>query len=415
MIGLSSNNISNAEEQNKENELAEIVIKINSSIDDVRKKIESNLIIDFFSKDINMNKLSALIRMENGYLENINVTNEIENLLYKFMEQISSVNEFAKEYSDYIIEECIYSKKYIINNYVSNNLISNYFKLVGIIMEIRCSIKNEWNNESFNIDNALFLFNSSVILNCLSENSKNKIDYSYYKDIYPNRLNVFFNKMILDEIKKYDNEGDGLESKIKNKFKRIETKTQALINKLGNDLGVKVKQLEKLEEKINKNNDTAVFVSLDQGYKNLHEEKKKEKKWALFGVVALGISVFIPVAIKLLGIKGYIELPVYNIYGYIGSATATFILLYYFRVSYLNYISIKTELTQIALRRNLCAFINGYSDFSERNKNTPETLKQFENIIFSNICSDSKNIPTTYDGIEQLAKLINALKSTPKS
>ncbi|MEQ5750586.1 hypothetical protein ABN357_05785 [Providencia rettgeri] len=179
-------------------------------------------------------------------------------------------------------------------------------------------------------------------------------------------------------------------------------------------LDEKLEELKKIEERINKNNDAAIFVSLDQGYKNLFKSKKIEKWWAFLLVMILGALVFAPVVVKLSSALKWIVLPVYNIYGYIGSATVTFILLYYFRVAYLNYISIKTEITQIALRRNLCAFINGYVDFAERNKKAPEAFKQFENIIFSNIVSDAKNIPTTYDGIEQLANLINALKSTPK-
>ena len=55
-------------------------------------------------------------------------------------------------------------------------------------------------------------------------------------------------------------------------------------------------------------------------------------------------------------------------------------------------------------------FINMYVDFSKRNDNH-ESLSKFESLIFSNIIPDDKKIPSTLDGIEQIAKLINALKS----
>ncbi|WP_336432996.1 hypothetical protein [uncultured Providencia sp.] len=261
-------------------------------------------------------------------------------------------------------------------------------------------------------------FRNDEILNNLADENVRKI-YEYVRDGIT--IDIFKRSMSdsrerYDELYKINEEADAsFKARAKIAVEDLEEKINEFQSKSKEVLQEKFSQLEKIEERINSNSDKAIFISLDQGYRNLYNTKRIEKWFAFIWVLILGLLVFSPALIKLFGIMGYIKLPVYNIYGYIGSATITFILLYYFRISYINYNSIKTEITQIALRRNLCAFINGYVDFSERNKKAPEAFKQFENIIFSNIVSDTKNIPTTYDGIEQLAKLINSLKTPPRS
>ena len=67
---------------------------------------------------------------------------------------------------------------------------------------------------------------------------------------------------------------------------------------------------------------------------------------------------------------------------------------------------------QIELRKSLCQFIQSYSDYSsEIRENNPEALSKFEDVVFSNIMLSDDKIPSTFDGIEQIASLINALKN----
>jgi hypothetical protein len=89
----------------------------------------------------------------------------------------------------------------------------------------------------------------------------------------------------------------------------------------------------------------------------------------------------------------------------------TFILIYYFRVALQNHNSIKAQLSQIELRKTLCQFIQSYSDYSTKiKKEDPESLSKFESIIFSSIITNGDNIPSTFDGLEQVVKLISDLK-----
>lgn len=86
--------------------------------------------------------------------------------------------------------------------------------------------------------------------------------------------------------------------------------------------------------------------------------------------------------------------------------------MYYFRVVLINHISLRTQIMQIELRKSLCQFIQSYSDYSsEIRKNNPEALSKFEDVVFSNIMLSDDKIPSTFDGIEQIASLINSLKN----
>lgn len=116
--------------------------------------------------------------------------------------------------------------------------------------------------------------------------------------------------------------------------------------------------------------------------------------------------LFLPIIVKIIS---YACGVVYNYYGYALTATATLLFLYLFRVSLLNYQSIKAELTQINLRRSLCMFIQGYTEFSVKHEDR-SSLSKFESLVFSNVIPDSKKIPSTLDGLEQLAKLFESMK-----
>jgi len=72
--------------------------------------------------------------------------------------------------------------------------------------------------------------------------------------------------------------------------------------------------------------------------------------------------------------------------------------------------SIKTQLLQLELRKSLCQFIESYSTFSTDIKaRDPSALEKFENLVFSGL--KRRKPPSTFDGIEQLAKLFKGIKS----
>jgi len=96
---------------------------------------------------------------------------------------------------------------------------------------------------------------------------------------------------------------------------------------------------------------------------------------------------------------------------FVPASAITLVMLYYFRVSLANYNSTRAQLMQIELRMSLCQFIQGYSKYSsEISKENENLLGKFEDVIFSNIMISEDKIPSTFDGLEQLATLIKAVK-----
>nr|EIX1665360.1 hypothetical protein [Cronobacter sakazakii] len=86
--------------------------------------------------------------------------------------------------------------------------------------------------------------------------------------------------------------------------------------------------------------------------------------------------------------------------------TIEMILIYFFRLSYLEAKSIRTQLVQIELRLSLCAFIDGYVEYRKKNNtNVEKVLDCFDSLIFSPIQTNENNIPAMFDGVEALAGL----------
>ncbi|HEF8785509.1 TPA: hypothetical protein QH450_002434, partial [Providencia alcalifaciens] len=154
------------------------------------------------------------------------------------------------------------------------------------------------------------------------------------------------------------------------------------------------------------------FAGLTKGYSDFYKAKSKERWISLLVLMLLAFLSLAPLSFKLIN-ESATKISDVNVIHYLGFTTLTIIVLYFFRVSLLNYNSIKAELTQIKLRMNLCMFIDNYSDFS-KSKGNREALEKFENIIFSNIQPNENNIPSTFDGLEQLASVIESITKRNK-
>ena len=66
---------------------------------------------------------------------------------------------------------------------------------------------------------------------------------------------------------------------------------------------------------------------------------------------------------------------------------------------------------QLDFRYSLCQFIGAYSEYSRKIKEANGgALDKFESLIFSNLLSESDIIPSTFDGLDNLASLINNMR-----
>ena len=154
---------------------------------------------------------------------------------------------------------------------------------------------------------------------------------------------------------------------------------------------------------------TGTFVELEKGFSLMLDRVKKAKNWTfgwLLAISAIIIAIptariFYPIAVsdasiweKLVPLIG-VEL----------------ILIYFFRVTLKHYYSLQTQIMQLDFRYSLCQFIGAYSEYSRKIKEANgNALDKFESLIFSNLLSESDNIPSTFDGLDNLASLINNMR-----
>jgi len=189
-----------------------------------------------------------------------------------------------------------------------------------------------------------------------------------------------------------------------------------LVENWNKELIQKEKDVNLLKEKLDEQKVGFNFVGLYKGFNDLSANKISEKNWAVGFLIFLGILALVPVGIEIYLflfhtslIKDNVEVMIYSI---VPMITLQLILVYFFRVSLFNFKSIKAQLLQIELRKTLCQFIQSYADYSKEIKVADKSsLEKFENLIFSGLISNEENLPSTFDGIEQIGKIIQSIKS----
>ncbi|WP_020414612.1 hypothetical protein [Microbulbifer variabilis] len=219
------------------------------------------------------------------------------------------------------------------------------------------------------------------------------------------------------------------------KFNALVEKAKGLKSEWDKELANKQARVDALKDAFDERDNDYNFVALDKGFKNLAvqklEEKKETKKW----LVLLGVLILLPLFLEVIYVLYQVSLNVADSQGgdslitddRFKSIRNTLLLLivpmiplmaisvYYFRILLLNYKSTKSQLLQLELRRALCQFIISYMEKTRDLKDGDKgSFSKFESIIFSGIVADSEKMPSTYDGMEQLAKLAQSFKGQAK-
>lgn len=388
------------------NFLAENLDKIKETLDKVNEH-------EFVQK--------TLLLFSDEFKEN----NEIEKLLRDFYKKIKDVIFCVIENKASMEKLCQASNQYDFNedsvNGEVNYLIVMYIYLMRFLIEYTYR-----NHDSFYIERMIYAIDDFHSFDFVYKN----IDIYGIQSNYIYAKNLYLAKLFRQDIKNVDlkinnfklksdkidlaiskseeisNKYDELKNIDGDYFELFKSRLAEISQDLESGILAKVKIIEDLDERVNNANDNLTLKGLSEAYSRLGIEKNNEKNRASKVLMCSMGIVFTPLIIRMLTLFFGVD---YSIYDYMLTGTATLIFIYYFRVALINYNSIKTELNQINLRTTLCKFIQGYVEFSQRNNNH-ESLSKFERLIFSNIIPDDKNIPATLDGMEQLAKLIEALK-----
>lgn len=182
------------------------------------------------------------------------------------------------------------------------------------------------------------------------------------------------------------------------------------------DFGEKELRVKALQTQLETQETAFNFVGLYAGFDELAKAKSKELWWLRGLMTFFGMLVLLPLITELFFIHTSQD-SIANVAPYLLGVTAlislslTLMLVYFLRLAVRSTDSCKAQLLQIELRKTLCRFIQNYATYStEIKKNNPESLSKFENIIFSGIVSSTEKIPSTFDGIEQIASLVKAMK-----
>ncbi|MEL3919302.1 hypothetical protein [Aeromonas enteropelogenes] len=205
------------------------------------------------------------------------------------------------------------------------------------------------------------------------------------------------------------------EIEILKNFDAVTVKAKQLRVEWDNDLSERESRVKAIEESLSKYENAFNFVGLYQGFDDLSKEKIRERDGILFWLKLLSLIIVLPIAAELIFI--YVNIDNLSVIrdGLLVSIFPTVSLvaisIYYFRVLLFNYKSVKSQLLQIDLRKTLCRFIQSYSGYaSEIKSKDADVLERFERVIFSGIVTEDGNLPSTFDGIEQISKFINSVK-----
>ncbi|MDH1529159.1 hypothetical protein [Pseudomonas mosselii] len=154
------------------------------------------------------------------------------------------------------------------------------------------------------------------------------------------------------------------------------------------------------------------FVGLYDGFKMLRIQKKSEGRLGLTWLSLLGMLMLAPFVFKFYTIAASNQSVTIDAYAYASVLGFELLLAYFFRVGLHGYRAVKAQLIQIDLRMALCQFIQNYAVYAKDvRRDSPELLDRFDQLIFSGIVNNEGAIPSTFDGIEQIANVLDKLKS----
>lgn len=263
------------------------------------------------------------------------------------------------------------------------------------IFELYLSTKNDF---SFEFENARkFIFNNLALF----ENSAREQMEFAIRDM---PITIFKAVANSDEIEALKN------------FDAVVVKAKQLKEAWDKDLSERERRVKSIEDSLSRYENAYNFVGLYQGFDDLSKEKIRERDGILFWLKLLSLVIVSPIVAELIFI--YVNIDSLSVIrdGLLVSIFPTISLvaisIYYFRVLLFNYKSVKSQLLQIDLRKTLCRFIQSYSSYaSEIKSKDADVLDRFERVVFSGIVTEDGNLPSTFDGIEQIGQFIKSVKS----
>lgn len=359
------------------------------------------LLIDFFNSLINRSNTLEneveLIKLFSEILDSKNITQlyklDNANLIYNSWinpNEACNGNWLSLENS---LLHTIYENGAIIQNQISKIYDSLFLVLYADFYEASIILENEDDRNYFDQISRKLLYRS---LN-LSEETLKKLKFLWMeipKKMFERHLGILFDREVIETIQLLKNNQNFVDNTIT----------------ISHGLKENISQIqESLEEQRSEYN----FVGLSKGFMNLKNQKLKELKTQNIIYYSIMAILILLIVIKSYWSITFLESNSFDSFLFliptISMLLVIFIMLYFFKISLVNIKSIKSQILQIDLRLTLCQFIHNYEadTVSLRSNEMKESFEKFESVIFAPIVANEDQIPTTFDGLEQLANLLN--------
>lgn len=183
------------------------------------------------------------------------------------------------------------------------------------------------------------------------------------------------------------------------------------ITELDTKLAQSTQDVNKLHDALKSYKDAFNFVGLHKGFDDIARSKRNSARISMALMTLLAGLMVAPFVWKLWNIFNGVPAIGAGIELLVALIGYDLLLLYFFRVLYHGYKSVKGQLVQLDLRRAVCQFIQSYAEYAVKIKgDNPALLEKFEALVFSGIVTNEDNIPSTFDGLEQMVKLLEKVK-----
>lgn len=358
--------------------------------------------MDFFALPDIQAKLTAAGRVYDRYQSENETAQLMADLVKHTIDSIIKNASLYDENCTYTIEK--HGKDFISRLPRDENQISNSsFDIIFLLTHrLLCELDFHTNIDTTSTIGAFFdHINSNT--EKLPENIKHQINNNRYalpSDFIKEMLKSETGKSILE---------------FRNNLKKFDE----LQKKSHQEISDYIKKIEQLKTTLQSHEQAFNFVGLHDGFKNLHKKKTEDKNISFWGMMAIFSTMLLTLLMEIISIQSKpITEPInisHTVLMGIPLVAIEMLLIYLFRIVLANYQSIKKQILQLELRMTLCQFIQSYTNYAKEMKTAdPTSLEKFENLIFSGIVMDDQQLPSTFDGIEQISKMISALKSGPK-
>jgi hypothetical protein len=228
-----------------------------------------------------------------------------------------------------------------------------------------------------------------------------------------------------------------MDLKIHDEVLDVEIKISNWNEKL-NKFESKKRQVDELDKNLDKQKISFNFLGLSAAFNDFYTTKTKSLWKTLTMLIIIGFALIVIPSIaykKLVDVNKTVEYRTHegiqkppvkslkeieykkNIINYVNLyissiplITLELILLYFFRVILQIHNSTRSQIMQLKMRNAFCQFIEPYIEFKSKNSANTDSFEKFESFVFSAIAPNDEAIPSTFDGVEQLGKLIKTIK-----